>query len=153
MTRVELADFIRRFADGRSEDHEWEHYINQHYEDIETELARVRLVRLMLHQGSSPSIGIEANIRMVADMLARPVLTGTFYFKDGAVGILREALPITVDGIISYEPYRSGSHFDMHETLLTGSQARCDYMQVGSRHSFTVVEAFGYGRLSIRVDL
>ncbi len=44
MTRAELADFIRRFADGRSEDHEWKHYITQHYKDIETELARVRLM-------------------------------------------------------------------------------------------------------------
>ena len=151
MTRAELADFIRRFADGTSELHEWEHHITQHYTDIETELARVRLVRLMHRQGSSSPIGIEANIRMVADILVGPVLTGTFYFEDGAAGILRETLPLTADGFISYEPYRSGSHYDMHEALRSGSQARCEYMHEGSRHSFTVVSAPDYGRLSVRV--
>ena len=151
MTRAELANFIRRFADGTSEHHEWEHYITQHYTDIETEVARARIMRLMHRQGSSSPIGIEANIRMVADMLMGPVLTGTFYFEDGAAGILRETLPLAGDDIISYEPYRSGSHFDMHEALRSGIQPRCEYMHDGRRHSFTVVDAPEYGRLSIRV--
>lgn len=151
MTRAELADFIRRFAGGTSEHHEWEQYITQHYTDIEMELARVRTVRLMHRQGTSSPIGIEANIRMIADMLMGPVLPGTFYFEDGAVGILRETLPIKADGIISYEPYRSGSHYDMHEALRSGSPARCEYMHDGDRHSFTAVDAPDYGRLSVRV--
>ncbi len=151
MTRAELADFIRRFADGTSEHDEWEYYITQHYTDIETEVARTRIMRLMHRKGGNSPIGIEADIRMVADMLMGPVLTGTFYFKDGAAGILRETLPLADDGIISYEPYRSGSHLDMHEALRSGIKPRCEYMHDGRRNSFTVVDAPEYGRLSISV--
>jgi hypothetical protein len=151
MTSAELADFIRRYADGVSEPSEWERYVVQHYTDIETELGRVRLVRLVHRHGRASPAGIESDLRLVADMLMRPALPGTFYYEDGAAGILREPLPLASDGVVAYEPYRSSSHSDMHEALRSGSQPRCEYMHDGIRHAFTVSDAPEYGRLTVRV--
>lgn len=151
MTRDDLADFIRRYAAGDTEPHEWQKFAIQHYADIETEHARVRLVRLALQQDSMSPIGIESDLQRIADVLMLPVEPATFYFRDGAAGILKETLPLTDNAIVAYEPYRSGAHFDMHEALRSGSPALCKYMHEDRCFSFTVIDAPEYGRLRVQL--
>lgn len=151
MTRPEFAGFIRRFASGASDEHEWERFAVQHYADIETEQARVRLVRLVQRHGGQSPAGIEAELERIASILLLPVSPASFYFRDGAAGILLESLPLSAASVITYEPYRSGSHHDMHECLRSGSQPVCEYMHDERRHSFTVIAAPEYGRLSVRI--
>ncbi|MCF7788501.1 MAG: hypothetical protein K9N47_20435 [Prosthecobacter sp.] len=152
MTRPEFASFVRRFASGATDAHEWDHFAIQHYADIVTEQARVRLVRLLhRHELHSP-VGIENELEQIASVLLLPVSPASFYYMGGAAGILREPLPISTSSvIIAYEPYRSRAHRDMHEALLSGDQPICEYMYDDRRHSFTVIDAPEYGRLSIHV--
>jgi hypothetical protein len=151
MSRSEFADFIRRFASGAADEHEWKKYAVQHYSDIVTEQARSRLVRLVLRHGSQSPIGIEAELEQIASLLLRPVSPASFYYKGGAAGILQETLPLMADSVIAYEPYRSGSHLDLHEDLRSGGQPVCEYMHDERRYSFIVIDAPEYGRLTVQI--
>ena len=152
MTREEFASFLRRYAAGDSTEDEWTRYAVQHYEDIATESARSTLVRLVQQTEGGRSAELSHYLDGIAASLLQPFSDSSFYFRGGEAGILREALPLLTATTISYEPYRSGSDYDLHEAIRAGECPICEYMHEGRRHRFTVVSAPDYGQLEIQLQ-
>jgi len=73
-----------------------------------------------------------------------------FLFNGGPVGVLAAETVPDDEGILSYMPYRSGSHRAMHQAIGEGDTPECTYVRDGIEYSFVVDSCPGYGRLAVR---
>ncbi|GAA4461413.1 hypothetical protein [Novipirellula rosea] len=73
-----------------------------------------------------------------------------FVYDGGPVGVLDpETLPAS-DGVVSYMPYRSGSHWALHQAISAGDAPECTCVKDGVEYSFFVDSCPEYGRLAVR---
>ncbi len=72
-----------------------------------------------------------------------------FYFRGGPVGIFQMLEFPRESGIYSYIPYRSGSHYLMHQTLQEFGCAECSYVTKDGLVRFQVSGCPEYGQLKL----
>ena len=73
-----------------------------------------------------------------------------FHYNGGPVGVLDPQTLPDHDGILTYMPYRSGSHWAMHQAIGAGDTPECTCVRDGIAYSFVVESCPEYGRLAVR---
>ncbi|MCM2370065.1 hypothetical protein [Aporhodopirellula aestuarii] len=73
-----------------------------------------------------------------------------FRYEDGVVGVFDPATLPDAKGVLSYLPYRSGSHYAMHQAIGAGETPTCTFIRDGVECSFVVDSCPEYGWLVIR---
>lgn len=72
-----------------------------------------------------------------------------FCFEGGPAGyFLGESMPVA-EGVYDYMPYRSGSHYRLHQELRSSGAVRCQSRATTPSIQFTVISWPGYGKLEI----
>lgn len=144
-----MASYIRRMAQGLLSPDEWETVMVNHYSDIETENARRRVVKAVI-EGNPGSVELSEKLHKIGDLLDLPIDERTFYFKNGAAGLLLDPIGRFGELDIDYEPMRSASHYELCLAISAGEHPQCEYMEGSHRKNFTVLKALGYGKLTVR---
>lgn len=134
--RQQLADAIRRVADGSITDADWQTFFVTHYADIESEAARRTVVRLRVDD-SEPS-PTHAWLDALAADLSRPADPRVFFFRDMAVGVLDADPPNSGAFSVAYEPFRGPGHFEFATAMKAGHAVECEFMRSGERRRFHI---------------
>jgi hypothetical protein len=72
-----------------------------------------------------------------------------FYYDGGPVGYFETAAFPQDSGVYPYMPYRSASHYAMHQHLCDAGFADCTYPTPQCIVRFRVLSSPGYGRLEL----
>lgn len=72
-----------------------------------------------------------------------------FEFAGEPVGLFKDGIVPTSDGLYRYEPYRGPGHLHLHEQLKRVGCAQCNFLHKGSIVSFIVLGCPEYGVLDL----
>ncbi|MEM6691325.1 MAG: hypothetical protein AAF664_18000 [Planctomycetota bacterium] len=73
-----------------------------------------------------------------------------FLYDGVRVGVLDPGGFPRKEGVISYMPYRSGSHLALHQAITAADSPECTCEIEGVAYSFVVESCLEYGRLVVR---
>jgi hypothetical protein len=104
------------------------------------------LMRVTIQPGAVQSLAARSRMLRWSTM-SEPKLE--FCFGGGPVGFFQTAEFPREPGVYPYMPYRSGSHYRMHQTLRESGSAECSCVTKDGIMQFKVTGCPGYGRLEL----
>ena len=144
ITRPELAEFIRKVANGEIVGYNWDRYAVAHFNDKTMESVRVRLVRASISDYPMDSTFLLG----LARELEGPDPPDIFFCGSLVVGQFADGYP-SEKAEVKYEPFRGPGHAHLQELLNSNDEVTCHFVRADDRFMFPVFSCLRYGVLSI----